>query len=271
MKAQLDWEAEARKALKTPYSVEEDRQKKQRERNQRVSELIRQGSEFYRERKFDQARVLAEQAYDLDPDNPAAVSFRLQVTLATNKQKFDQGEKQKEEIFIDHLNMNYKNVVDSNKPLSMDRDIWNKSKDRDKSPHTNGYRIDLRTDIEKQIDHKLNHHPISVKFKNTPLKQAIQDLKYLSGLNVVPNTKMLEEDAGDAGRGEHPAQVGAQADAGATEADLRYPRQRVAGHDRKRFQGQDAGRHTPGRRPGHRADQPGGAAHDHRWTISSSA
>src|SRR5262249_11301537 len=65
---------------------------------------------------------------------------------------------------------------------------------RDSRPkYGDGHAIhELRDEKERKIEYRLRQ-PISLNFKDVPLQQAIKDLSLLSGVQVQPDMKALQE------------------------------------------------------------------------------
>lgn len=161
-------------------------------KDQKIAELLKQYRDFYGKREFEKARIIAMQAKELDPDNQAADMALTMAVMARNSKIFNDTETQKADWRIKALDTPFGEPVDVGNPVALDRGAFERSRGR--TNLARGIQNIYKTEKEVEIERKLLS-PINLNFRNTPLKQAIQDLKDLTGINIIPKTSALEEAA----------------------------------------------------------------------------
>jgi type II secretory pathway component GspD/PulD (secretin) len=189
LKTRFEWEKMSKQAVKMPYDDEEARLEKQQKRDREVSEILKKASEYYRDHKYQEAKMLADQAHQIDPDNVAAQTLRIQTVrqldVIDNKTK----EANKENWIYEEADGDMGPLTNPKRPVHLDRALLDHGKKRQGPSH---FPLNHYTPIEKQIESKLNNS-VTLKFKDTPLRQAIQDLKSITGLNVVPDKGAMDD------------------------------------------------------------------------------
>lgn len=156
-----------------------------------VAKLIKQYRQLMKENKPEEALACIRRAKELDPDNVAADAGEFIATVRINQKKSDNDKRQNEDYFIDALrNQNGPYVGDMNNPMAFDKNRLEQIRNR--APAGAGYSAKTRNPIERAIESRLST-PITLNFKDTPLKQAIYDLQTLSGVNVVADEAALRE------------------------------------------------------------------------------
>jgi type II secretory pathway component GspD/PulD (secretin) len=162
-------------------------------RDQLVSDKLNECRELYKQRKFKEARILAEQAKDLDPDNEAATIAWEMSNIAANKNKFEKDEHEKEDYFFNELQITPGKHLTIKDPMSLDPDRLKRAQQRNKN-HARGYQLgNLRDSKEIEIEHRLETPVPNLNFKDLPLKEVLNDLATLSGINIVEDTAALQE------------------------------------------------------------------------------
>jgi type II secretory pathway component GspD/PulD (secretin) len=194
LKAQQDWEHlqagqhDTFNRMQAQAAKAEDHKKKQ------IEDLMKQYHDYFKEGKYKEAEMAAMKAHELDPDDPAPAAavhvakMQGRVTDAHNLRD------RKEQYALDALN-NAEDPgvgVDGKEPLKFDREEWARVADRKALPK-DGYSFDVKTEKEREIERRLAL-PISLDFKDTPLKQVIDDLRDLTGINIVADMAALEEE-----------------------------------------------------------------------------
>ncbi len=168
------------------------RQIKKQQRDTEVANLIKQFQALYREGKFNEAHMVALQAKDIDPDN-VAVDISLQMSMISKNLEIHRKSKNEQADFrIGALNAKFGKYVDAGPgetPITIDPLISQRSKKR--ANGLRGYSFRTISAREQEIERKLLS-PINLNFKDVPLGQAIEDLNYLSGINIVPDTASLQ-------------------------------------------------------------------------------
>src|SRR5207249_10003698 len=82
-------------------------------------------------------------------------------------------------------------ITDEN-PLHIDPERTAIGKKRE-ADFLKGFTTRPKTDKERDIERKLSS-PVSVDFKDTPLSQALNDLREWSSINIVPDTAALQDE-----------------------------------------------------------------------------
>jgi len=184
--------ANAQQELRNPGHDEGKRNRSIANLQQQVGDLMEQYRGLYKERKYKEAWVLAEQMKDLDPDNPA-------VTAAVHQAKYSHRYQEQGKISKDAEEFLYEVGQQGDwgpaglsqlNPMHFDKDVMERIKNRkplDPSPRSSKSEQELA--IERQLQ-----APITVDFQNTPLEQVIDDLRTMSGVNIVPEYKALSDD-----------------------------------------------------------------------------
>jgi type II secretory pathway component GspD/PulD (secretin) len=163
------------------------------EKKKQVSELMKQFNVLFKEAKYQEAEVAALKARELDPDNAiagAAISLaRTQANLTDSRK----AKESREEHFVKALNRSEDEgpFVDSDDPLKLDAKVAKLNKDR--KP------IDIlgvtpsKTEKEREIYRRLDNPINSMDYKDTTLRQILDDLQGWTGINIVPDEPALQE------------------------------------------------------------------------------
>jgi type II secretory pathway component GspD/PulD (secretin) len=158
-----------------------------------LAELMKQYNTFFKEGKYKEAEMYAMRAKELDPDDPVAgaaiYTARIQANQVTSKTAKDH----REEMFVNALNQaeDPGPSVDSNHPLAINPEVTVLSKGR--KPIELSSLTTIRTDKEREIYRKLDGPISSLDYKDTPLKQILEDLQVTSGINIVPDEPALND------------------------------------------------------------------------------
>jgi type II secretory pathway component GspD/PulD (secretin) len=197
LKSQKD---DATKIASSKKNFEELRNKEftaEQKKQQQVKELMKQFNALYKEGKYEESLVQAEKAHELDRDDPtidAAVQIaRQHIGLAS----YDDSRKGRENMFQHGLDQaeNVGPYVDSNRPVAIDKEVLKFANKR--GMDRNGINVNtLRSQSAKEmeIQSKLNK-PIQVNFHNVPLRQAVDDLRTMTKMNVHLETEALAAEA----------------------------------------------------------------------------
>jgi type II secretory pathway component GspD/PulD (secretin) len=190
LKLQKDFEKGQLANNANKNEAERRRQLQEQEKQKTVASLMKQYHDLYQQGKYAQAMTMAEKTLQVDPDNVAASAGAKIAQMAMRHEDFHNLSKQKEQDVLDALNdtddegpsmarypihVNPKYAVRTRGRKDMTA-IW---------PYT-------KSQKEREIERRLLA-PINLNFKNAPLKNVIEDLRDLSGVNVVPDTASLEE------------------------------------------------------------------------------
>lgn len=189
----MQQDAIARQATNSTSSWDETKyQASIRKTQEEVAVLIKEYRVLHKEGKYKEALAAAQKAKELDPDNLAADAAIQITTIAINQKDYADGRSRNEKLFLKQLNPDPGAYVDGVNPVSFDEKTMQRMQNRKGSER--GIWSQTRDPIERAIERRLDE-PISVNFKDTPLRQVISDLQSLSGngMNIVPDTSALQD------------------------------------------------------------------------------
>jgi type II secretory pathway component GspD/PulD (secretin)/tetratricopeptide (TPR) repeat protein len=161
-------------------------------REEQIKDLIKQYDQYLKEGKTREATICAAKAKELKPDDPALVALDKTAQTKFNLNSYEGAKENKEKMFTGALNQaeNPGPYVDSDHPVSLNPVVMETAKNRSKG-------IDnlerMRTEAEKEIQHKMSSI-VDLSFSNAPLQQVADDLRVMTGINVVLDRPALEED-----------------------------------------------------------------------------
>ena len=160
---------------------------------QEAGDLMKQYGVLVRERKFKEAQAVAEQARLLDPDSPAiaAAVFDIKIMIALKINKDNLADNQNGFGQLNKTGIFPKNF-DANSTVLYDRASTEKALRR--PDLGSGIRINNILPSEQDIEDKIRQKRISVNFRDTELKDVIDILHSLSGLNIVPDDAAMVAD-----------------------------------------------------------------------------
>jgi type II secretory pathway component GspD/PulD (secretin) len=163
-------------------------------KQQEVAKLMEQYHNLYKDGKYEEAEMVAMRAKELDPDNAGAAAAANVAHIQRNQVKFDGIKNRREDMTLIQLDEaeDVGPVVNNANPLAFDKDRWAIAKGRKAFPK-DGVLVTLKSEKEQEIERRLSL-PISLDFKDTPLRQVIDDLRDLTNINIVPDMPALEEE-----------------------------------------------------------------------------
>lgn len=193
LKAQKDSETRIT-GKKQAHDLEKGRETvvKQRKQDQ-IKDLLKQHDQLVKEGKYPEARLVAAKAKALDPEDPALAALDTISQVRFNDFDNENSKKNRENMFVRGLNQaeNPGPYVDANNPLAIDPVQMKIARERGSGVDTINLRN--RSEAEREIQHKLST-VVDLNFTNAPLSQVIDDLKLMTGINIVPDVIALEED-----------------------------------------------------------------------------
>src|SRR5207244_3698260 len=132
--------------------------------------------------------------HELDPDNTGAAAAVHVAHIQRNQAEFSGIKDRKEEMVLHGLNEaeDPGPSVTPKEPLEFDSERFEIAKNRKVFP-PDGKLITIKTEKEREIERRLDL-PISFDFKDTPLKQVIEDLRDWTGINIVPDQPALDDE-----------------------------------------------------------------------------
>jgi type II secretory pathway component GspD/PulD (secretin) len=163
----------------------------EQEQEHKVADLMEHYHTLYKEGKYEAAEAVAQQVLEVDPDNSAASAAYMMARTQKRLQIYKGISKRKEQMDLDMLNDTdeFGPSVTLKDPVAVDAKIQARTKKRWGSqaiwPQT-------KSPKEQAIERRLMT-PISLNFKDVELGQVIDDLRDISGVNVVADTAALED------------------------------------------------------------------------------
>ena len=160
------------------------------QRKDEVKRLFEKYRTLVKAQKYVEAEKVAMQAKQLDPDNPATTALAEMAKLQRAVKEAEKLKEDKEVMFRTALNGAEREgaYVDIDDPV---RFSLERSKiSRLRGSGDNGY-VRSHTQATYEIELKLNK-PISIDFKQTPLEQAVENLKTLADIPMIIDLASLE-------------------------------------------------------------------------------
>lgn len=176
-------------------SMQQKRQLAEQMKQEKVAELMKQYKTLYKEGKYQDAEMVAMRAHELDPDNVAADAAVHVARLSNNVHTAEKLKSERETMVLEGLNGAETEgpYVGGDDPMKINKEAWEKRVMQRKDVR-NGFEImTTKSAATREIERSLNN-PISVDFKDMPLRDVISELHALSGVNVVPEMNALEAD-----------------------------------------------------------------------------
>jgi type II secretory pathway component GspD/PulD (secretin) len=194
LKAQMEYEQLAAGQKAMAHEREKRRTLAEEEKKKQVAELMRQYNTFYKEGKYKEAELAAAKAHELDPDNLAADYAGHLARVHRRLLDSSNAKKSREAMMADSLNdaENEGPAVNTRNPMEFDEAIYKNALKRDNLGK--GWTTTFKNEKEREIERRLNL-PITLEFKDTSLRQVIDDLRADTGINIIPDTAALEESA----------------------------------------------------------------------------
>lgn len=158
-----------------------------------IKDLMRQYNTMLKEGRFKEAQMVAAQARSLEPDDPSLQAAEKVAQISYSQLQHDDGKNNSEKMFTNRLNEveNPGPDVGDSKPLHIDPSVLKTASERGRGTET--INLQNKTEAEREIQHKLTM-PVDLNFQATPLRQVIDDLKVMTGMNIVPDSTALEDE-----------------------------------------------------------------------------
>ncbi|MCE5269472.1 MAG: hypothetical protein LLG00_16470, partial [Planctomycetaceae bacterium] len=172
-----------------------ERQKKVKlEVQEKFALKVNECNKLMEEERYDEAMVVAKQAFELAPDNPVATQLMWQTKFVRNYQKSKSIQEQKEQGVVDALDAVEKAGIPSsgeNPYVHPDAKEWGKLSERRQKYAKEGRHS--RSEREIEIEKKLRT-PVSPQFTNAPLSKVMEYLTKLGGVNLYLDPQGLAEE-----------------------------------------------------------------------------
>ncbi len=163
----------------------------QDKKQQQVKELMKQFDKLYKEGKYKEAELAAAKAHELDPDDTGTEAALRLAQVHGAVDDYETISKRRQKMFLDGMNEaeDVGPAVNNKNPVSIDPVALKIAQNRQKDK--NGINV-MRTlsEKDKEIEAKLAK-PVKVNFQNVPLRQALDDLQAMAGMNIVLETHAL--------------------------------------------------------------------------------
>src|SRR5207244_7848838 len=137
--------------------------------------------------------MYAMRAKELDPDDPVAAAAIYVARVQGNQIQSKDAKQRREDMFVHALNYaeDPGPEVDSLHPLSIDPTIALQNKGR--KPINVSTLTTIKNEKEREIYRRLESPISSLDYKDTPLKQILDDLQVTTAINIVPDEPALNE------------------------------------------------------------------------------
>jgi type II secretory pathway component GspD/PulD (secretin) len=183
MKGQVDANARLNKEKRDAKELVTSRVSAEDERRREVAVLMRQCHDLVKKGEYAKAERVALQSKQLDPDEPAVTAMLEMVRLTRRVKEAEKDKSEKEKFF--HYQMRDAEavgpIVTADSPVTVQLQSLERSRLRGSLDNSHQR---TRTPAEYEIELKLER-PIAVEFSQTPLEQAIDNIKTLTGLPLV--------------------------------------------------------------------------------------
>ncbi len=156
-----------------------------------VKDLVKQYNALRKEGKYHEAQLAAAKGQELDPDNPIFPVMIYTARILENQADSTGGKKRREDIFTKGLNEaeDPGPTMSDNHPVAFDKDFQLRTKDRSMwISQTLGHKSDKEREIERRLS-----QPVNLEFRDIPLYRAVDDLRELTGVNIIIDRAALEE------------------------------------------------------------------------------
>jgi type II secretory pathway component GspD/PulD (secretin) len=193
LKAQQDFETARAGDAKTFAELRERQNKAELHKQQQVAEQMKLYHQAYKEARYEEALTYARRAHELDPDNMQASTAMALAEKGRNAQMYKNYKNEREEYVLQELDEAEKEgpAATSQEPLKLDAKRMEVARKRGEIQLPT---IAPKNEKEREIEHKLIM-PLTLDFKNTPLKQVVEDLRTWTGINIVLDKRALEEES----------------------------------------------------------------------------
>ena len=163
-------------------------------KKEEIAKLMKQFNQLMDDHKFREAERMALMAKELDPDNPALIAAASVSKMRNRQEVWDAIKKNKEEFNLQAGDEphDFGPYVSPRNPVSIDPEVM-RSNNANRPSYLRGLDSGRpRTEKEREIELKLNRN-IDINFSGTSLRQAIDDIRTRSGINMTISGAVEEE------------------------------------------------------------------------------
>jgi type II secretory pathway component GspD/PulD (secretin) len=162
-------------------------------KKEQVAELMRQYQTFMKEGKYTEAEAVAMKAHEIDPDNVQADAGVFKAKMLRGVSSEDKIKAAKEGGFaaaMQDVSDSAVAEVDNANPVKYDKTWAMTARRKNKS----SLPLQMPSKEDKEVTSKLNTY-VSIDFKNKPLSEVLDELRTMTGVNIVPDKAKLDEEA----------------------------------------------------------------------------
>jgi len=190
MKGQTDAIARQQRENREARELIAGRAAAEEQRKAEITQLVRRYHELVKRADFSEAEKVALQAKQLDPDNPALAQLVYMAKMSKRVREAEKLKSDKEQFVLDALNKAEQPgpFVDVDNPVAVKLEAYRRARNR--GSLDDAY-LKTRSEAEYDIELKLNK-PIEIEFTQTPINQAIENLKTLIGVPILLDEAALE-------------------------------------------------------------------------------
>jgi len=153
--------------------------------SRQVKALLEEFKRLEKEGKYKEAEMVAVKAREIDPDSPAIDAYIYTARILANQAEVLEGRRGRENMLSEGLNDAENEGAFVGKTLDPIRFKGRKGSESILAARMN----EKRREIERRLT-----QPINLEFNDTPLKQVMDDLRVLTGMNIVIDQPALDKD-----------------------------------------------------------------------------
>jgi type II secretory pathway component GspD/PulD (secretin)/tetratricopeptide (TPR) repeat protein len=191
LKVQRDFERLQKGQHETASAMISRELRAEENKKQQIATLMKQAHAFFKEGKYPEAEMYAMRAQELDPDDPVPGAMIYTARIQANQVAYSNIKRDKEAMFVAGLDdaESVGPAVTSSNPLAFDTKVSTMNRSR---KGTEALSIGTKGEREQQIERRLLT-PINLNFSQTSLRQVLDDLRDMTGINIVPDQVALDE------------------------------------------------------------------------------
>ena len=172
-------------------AVEMDRRHRE-DMERKIQQLVNQFNELIDERRWAEANVLAQQAWELDPQNEAVVLMVEKARLMGNAMTLEENkrntERLREEFWTEEAQVS-DFTVRPGAPIHFDPQTWEELAIRERTGRGLG---EYTSESVRLIWSALKDQTVQIQYNQTPLHEAIDILAERANVNMIFDTRALE-------------------------------------------------------------------------------
>jgi Flp pilus assembly secretin CpaC/tetratricopeptide (TPR) repeat protein len=164
----------------------------EQEKKKQMAELMKRYNSLYHEGKYEESEKCALQAKELDPDDAVATAALIAVRTQLASTTYQKNKEMKAKHVEADLNEaeNPGPVLNEKNPIYVDAEFAKTSRKRKPLEDVIGV---ARSNKDREIYRRLDSPVGTLDYKDTPLRQILDDLRGTSAMNIVPDEPALNE------------------------------------------------------------------------------